>query len=128
MALSKVITSDRGIITTYHRIVRITITDQIAVDIAHYTDTEYRDREKANQAAITARDALYVTLVAATDKTEIAEISAQTNAWALPYPAGDYAAFTSSVVFSLDKEAELTFSVLYGLIKALPDYAGAEDI
>jgi len=106
MALQINTTNEIGISTSYHKISKINIDNDINIELSSYINKSYRVLEQDSETKAEETKDLHVGITF----------------------AQDYSIVKRYYTFPLDKESEISFTELYTKLKALPDFKDAVDI
>lgn len=130
MALKKIRTNKKGIVSTYHMIAAIKVTDRIEVAIKSYTEESYRQLEKTIAENQSLRQKLEEQLLKEVvkenpDQELINSLNQQINS--IDVESKDYSVDIMNYRMPFNKEDVLSYSAIYEKLKTEAIFAGAED-
>jgi len=130
MALKKKMIDEKGIVSNYHMIAGIQVTDKINVAVKSYTEEGYRAFEKEREADDKIGRQLMQQHIEEMSKEQpdhelIASIQEQMSK--LNIEQVDYSVGLHEIILPFDKSDDLSYEALYEKLKSDEIFAGAED-
>lgn len=130
MALKKTMVDEKGIVSNYHMIAGIQVTDKINVAVKSYTEDGYRAFEKQRETDDKIGRQLmqqHIEEMAKESPDHELIASIQEEMSKLNIEQVDYSVGLHEIILPFDKSDDLSYEVIYERLKLDPIFEGSEN-